>query len=84
MSNKGDEESFYAPLAQSNSILPASIVIPESPVSLALGGGPIPGEKIFLNPFIDFGIKIQLGRRASAYFSGLLVGYSYVDCGASG
>ena len=73
MSNKGDEESLYALPVQSHPRQPASIAIPESPVSLTLGGGHIPGGNIFINPFIEFGIKIYLGRSASAYFAGLFV-----------
>jgi len=67
-SNKGDQELLYAAPMQST-----SVAIPESPVSLTVGGSPIPRGDKSINQFKDVFIKIQLGRTASAYFVGLFV-----------
>jgi len=67
-SNKGDQELLYAAPMQST-----SVAIPEYPVSLTVGGSPIPWGDKSINQFKDVFIKIQLGRTASAYFVGLFV-----------
>ena len=67
-SNKGDQELLYAAPMQSK-----CFAIPESPVSLTVGGSPIPGGDTSINQFKDVFIKIQLGRSTSTYFVGLFV-----------